>query len=619
MSPILRTVLLVITLAALAVMVNRSHTDPIGIPDALSPIASAELIVEGAPPRIVALPHDWREDPNFNRAIYRFTIESEVDPDVAWSLYLPRSSPPRVIRISNLDVPIYQHASTISADLSYRLVPWLVPIPLDVLKTRSITIDVELEVRTGFGYMGPVWVGPASIIDAAHAQRWLWMVSIWRVVAIGIFAFSVVLGATWFLRRSDGVALWLGILMFFVSLSMWNIVTFDLPVWRPPTTYIGNGIMLAIIVLLVHRLHDVENRRVELGFFLFGVFAFATRLFVPPGPMQVALRLPLFSVMVVAAMYPLAIVVREQLRGIRPEQDFVTAAIFVLVPAASHDVLVQGGILPRSHDPVALFAIGISASLFGWIFVRRFIGALETSERLTDTLEERVAEKENELAANYERLAELERERVIEQERSRMVEELHDGTGGQIVSALALLNDPQTPRVEVAEGLRRALEDMRLVLYSLDHRSADLGTLLGLLRDQLERPIHAAGLRLVWDVGDVENPSGYGPEVALDIARIIQTAVANAIEHGHANEIALRTRVEDDGRIVITIEDDGVGLSHPEDGESEGSASSRGGRGRGFVHIHRRAERIGAMLKIVPRSPGTAVELVLAAHPRLGN
>lgn len=616
MNPILRTLLLVLALFALAALVVRVHLAPLGIPEDRSPIIEAELIVDGSPPRHVTLPHDWRGDSGFDRAIYRFTIEPELTSDVAWSIYMPRSSPPRSIRIEGVELAGFFDNTHMGADLSFRLVPLLVSVPLEQLKSNPVVVDVELEVRPGFGYMGPLWIGPSSELEAAYSERALWMISAWRIVAIGVFSFSVVLAAAWFLRRHDGVALWLAICMFFVAASMWNTVTFDMPVWHPPTTYIGNGMMLAILVTLVHRLHDMHRPRVELGFLLFGVFALLTRVLIPPGPMQVAIRLPLFSVMALASVYPLAIVVREQFVGKRPEQEFVSAAMFLFIAAAVHDVLVQGGVVPRSHDPLALFAIGISASLFGWIFVRRYIGALETSEQLTDTLEERVADKEGELAENYARLAELERERVIEQERSRMVEELHDGTGGQIVSALALLDDPQTPRAAVGDGLRRALEDMRLVLYSLDHKSADLGTLLGMLRDQLERPIRAAGLRLVWNVGEVANPLGYGPEVALDIARIIQTAVANAIEHGQANEIALRTRVEGDGSVVISVEDDGIGFAHSSEPLGTGASTNSTGRGRGMVHIHRRAERIGAVATILSRSPGTTLELILPSPDR---
>ncbi|GEM_PF-5095901 len=613
MGSLVRTLLLLGVLAAAVGAVVLRHQSTPGWPEGVPPTLDAELVPAAGSadpsPRRVTLPHDWRHDATFERARYVLSVPIDSEPTVAWSLYLPRTSPLRSLRVAGRVLPIDEDLAPLALDLAYRPLPLLVPIPIDLLGPGQVDIEFEIEAAPGLGYVGPAFLGPDSVLRPAFAARTLSMVLIWRVIVFELLLFSVMLVSAWVLRREDGVALWLGLFFFFAAAGMWNLATFDLPLPHPEVTYVGNGWMLAIFVVLVHRLHDVHRPRVELGFAAVGLFAMATRIFVPEGPAQGVLRPILFGSMILAAAYPLGLVVREQWRGERPEQDFVTAAIFAFAAGGAHDLLVQGGFLSRSHDPIVVDALGVSALLFAWIFARRYIGALSTTERLAETLEARVALRETQLEDNYQHLAEIEGERALERERTRVIEELHDGTGGQIASALASLSNPSVARDTVASGLRTALEDMRLVLHSLDRETGDLGSLLGMLRDQLERALGAAGIELVWDVRDVPAPDRLGSEDRLDLARIVQAAVANVVEHAEARVVAVRTRRDSSGATVVSIEDDGIGF------DPAAASEPSEGRGRGRVHMRRRAERLGATLRIERRDPGTSVELVIDPEP----
>ena len=87
---------------------------------------------------------------------------------------------------------------------------------------------------------------------------------------------------------------------------------------------------------------------------------------------------------------------------------------------------------------------------------------------------------------------------------------------------------------------------------------------------------------------------------AIHLYRIAQEAVANAVRHAKATEIRV-TLAYEDGALVLTISDDGVGITLP---------PAR--QGMGLTSMTHRAEAIGAFL-IIARGPdgGTTVRCTL--------
>lgn len=234
--------------------------------------------------------------------------------------------------------------------------------------------------------------------------------------------------------------------------------------------------------------------------------------------------------------------------------------------------------------------------------------ALDAAQRLNVDLEQRVEEKRRELDASYARTAVLERDRAIAGERERMMRDMHDGTGGQLVSALAMVEGGDVPRDEVAEALREALTDLRLVIDSLEPGEPDLLALLAHARARLEPRLERHGLRFAWRVEDVPAPDRFGPEQSLHLMRIFQEAVTNAVKHARATTISVRTGTARDtkGRdcAYVEVADDGCGFG----GEQSGAT---GATGRGLRNMRRRAEELGGELVVSSAAQGTAVRLLL--------
>lgn len=236
---------------------------------------------------------------------------------------------------------------------------------------------------------------------------------------------------------------------------------------------------------------------------------------------------------------------------------------------------------------------------FGTTLGLRFVRALREARALNQTLEERVREREAELSRQLARTRELERRDILGRERQRLMREMHDGLGGQLVSSLALVEASPGVDPELVAALRDSLEELRLVIFSLDPAATDVPALLAALRGRLEPTLERCGIRFCWRVLDAPTPHAFGPEQMLHLMRVVQEAVTNTVRHASPSIIEVATSV-DDGHLVIAIRDDGRGFS------------PRLQRERGLSNIERRAQELGGALRIDSGEGGTRVELRLS-------
>lgn len=86
-----------------------------------------------------------------------------------------------------------------------------------------------------------------------------------------------------------------------------------------------------------------------------------------------------------------------------------------------------------------------------------------------------------------------------------------------------------------------------------------------------------------------------GPDVAINLFRITQEAVTNAVKHGHAKHIDLRISTSPSDRMIVEILDDGSGIT---------DTSAKEGSGLGMRTMRYRAELIGAALEVSARNGG---------------
>jgi signal transduction histidine kinase len=101
----------------------------------------------------------------------------------------------------------------------------------------------------------------------------------------------------------------------------------------------------------------------------------------------------------------------------------------------------------------------------------------------------------------------------------------------------------------------------------------------------LAREMDRAGVQIT--VTDQHVPSALPPELALNVFRVVQEALQNALKYSGASRVLVHLQGEATG-LHVTIEDDGTGFD----------VNAAWGNGLGLVSMHERLESVGGSLRI---------------------
>ena len=216
------------------------------------------------------------------------------------------------------------------------------------------------------------------------------------------------------------------------------------------------------------------------------------------------------------------------------------------------------------------------------------------------------------IAIENARLHDRARELNILEERNRLARELHDSVSQKLFglvlgaeSAGTLIDrDPKAAAEQVArlgELGQEALGELRGLIFELRPASLEDEGLAATLRKQVEmlRRVHDRDIEL-----RIAGAADCAPEAEAEVLRIAQEALNNALRHAEAERIELRMEARD-GRLVVTVADDGVGF----DPDAPGLRSRR----LGLTSMEERARALGGTLAVVSRrGEGTTVTLEVA-------
>ena len=185
-------------------------------------------------------------------------------------------------------------------------------------------------------------------------------------------------------------------------------------------------------------------------------------------------------------------------------------------------------------------------------------------------------DRQNELEARQRRL-EAFIENIEElcrvEELLRVKKEIHDAQNQKLIRLLQYLRYGELPDDISLESLKTGIH---YGAYAQDDPAADPPAMLAILERQYG------------DIGVKIELSGELPaerDTALVLAQILQEAAANAVAHGHANEIYARV-TKDDGKYVMGVTDNGA---QPAADVKEGS---------GLAGMRRDAEKLGGRLDV---------------------
>ena len=209
--------------------------------------------------------------------------------------------------------------------------------------------------------------------------------------------------------------------------------------------------------------------------------------------------------------------------------------------------------------------------------------------------------RENEASQRALRVAE--RERMRTEERERLLADMHDGLGSQLATARLKVERSELPQAEVVELLRECMADLHLMVDTLREDSDSFADALTDYRFRTERRFSERSTRIIWSLA-VDRMPPIQQRALLELLRIIQEAINNAVRHAQATQLVVSAHFDTLTGLDIEIIDDGVGLPEP--------LIVR----RGLNNMHRRARTIGGSLQLGPRSDGlTGTRVTLRLTP----
>lgn len=193
--------------------------------------------------------------------------------------------------------------------------------------------------------------------------------------------------------------------------------------------------------------------------------------------------------------------------------------------------------------------------------------------------------------------AEQEAERALD--RQRILDDMHDGLGSHLLGMLVEARAGTLAEAELVYGLETCLDDLRLIVDSLDPLHVSLGAALGALRARLHARCEAIGITLAFHVDD-DVVASFDAAEGMHVLRAIQEMVTNALRHAGARSVEVHIRTLRTGaeRIEVAVRDDGRGLTE-----------TKNPRGRGMKSLKARARKLGGELVVEARSPGLRVAI----------
>ena len=287
----------------------------------------------------------------------------------------------------------------------------------------------------------------------------------------------------------------------------------------------------------------------------------------------------------------------------REDRIWELALLLLCVVAVIRNWIDLGALHVSNTAPILFLALAVA-------FLSRNVLLFRSMNEFNLRLSADLAQRESELAESFREREALVRRQALVDERQRIMRDMHDGIGGQLMGLLLATRRQTIPRADLHQSLQNIVDELRLIIDSMDSVGEKLGGALAMFRARIEPRLSAAGISLNWSNTLPDDIDGLEAAKVVQIFRIVQEAVTNAIKHAGSDTIDIDIAVAGDaaGEVTIRIADHGKGLDPDRPA------------GHGLSNMANRAEAIGARLEIADTGQGTVVALAVPlSTPRIGH
>lgn len=539
-------------------------------------------------------------------------------PAETWAVYLHSLGSSASLRLNGVAIG---DSGRLTATLQrQRFQPLLLRIAPSLLQPGDNVIAIEVQADPpGGGFLGAVQIGPDAQLQPAYQQRRLLKRDGVLALVVAAFVLGGVSLMLWLGRRQARIYLWHALTCFaggcYYPCFLIGRPLLPAPWWDALPYLLFAWFVIAAAMLGMYYVGD-RRPRMARGLLACGALA---PLLLAVAAMSVnptnfhQFVLPAFQLAVLAlGTWTMSVL---YLRELLPKADatsfWMLQAALLLAATATHDTLLLAGWIAPWDGLYFPFAGPLPLAAFTWVLLQRFLAALQEAETLNRELADRVAQREAEIERSYKALRQAEQDRAVADERERLFADMHDGLGGTLVAALARLDNEGAADSPAARAVQDALDDLRLILHSLDPGELSLRAALALLRERLEPACADVGVTLEFDLRGLTDDRSWNPARLLQLLRIVQEASSNVLRHARASRLRIAAALVADGaatasRLRLTIEDDGLGF--------DATTAARPGH-HGLANLRRRALRLGGDIDWSALQPGTRVSLRLPLEP----
>lgn len=251
----------------------------------------------------------------------------------------------------------------------------------------------------------------------------------------------------------------------------------------------------------------------------------------------------------------------------------------------------------KNNYILGLVALAIVLGLIGYLFYNQ------------QKLKNRQLKKENELK---DALLEIETQNKLQEQRLRISRDLHDNIGAQLTFVISSLDNLKYG-FKIPEKLGKKLQgisefttttiyELRDTIWAMNKDAITFEDLETRISNFIDKA-NLAGQNINFDFSvdnEVDSQKTFSSVVGMNIYRIIQEAINNAMKYAEASKISVDI-TNANGKLKIRIKDDGTGFE-----------VDKAELGNGLNNMKKRAIELNGELQITSKiNEGTSIELIV--------
>ena len=293
------------------------------------------------------------------------------------------------------------------------------------------------------------------------------------------------------------------------------------------------------------------------------------------------------------------------MKSLRIEIGFWAFSSTLMLAAVLQDFLFRIAVL-NVAGVTSILSSSVLIVILSATFIRIILSSKEQLANANNILTKALADQSATLQSEFENSARLLKETTVAAEQTRLTKELHDGvlTYMGIINALSERGSEPTMQ-KINQLARYAVNEIRIILDARPGDQHSLTIALGSLREQMVDPLRNIGVKVDWSNVALLDYGKIDPKALMNIIRIIQEAIHNAVVRAGCAHLSLVAH-HTDGAYKIIITNAG-GRPFCEENR----------RGHGIVNMIDRAASIGSEVTINPTDCGAVVTLSIPRSRQL--